>query len=61
MFFENVLPAAVRSASREAGTSLEQKSYTENKNKNKNKNKSNKKNKNKKEHKILNKIFSYKI
>ena len=27
VFFENVLPAAMRGASREAGTSLEQKSY----------------------------------
>ena len=27
VFFENVLPAAVRGASREAGASLEQKSY----------------------------------
>ena len=61
MIFENVLPAAVRGASREAGASLEQKSYTENMNKNKNENKSKKKNNNKKEHKNLNKISSYKI
>ena len=61
VILENVLPAAVRGASREAGTSLEQKSYTENKNKNNNENKSKKKNNNKKEHKNLNKISSYKI
>ena len=54
VFFENVRPAALRGASREAGVSLEQKSYPENEHKNKNKtmNKNKIKNKDKNQYKI---------
>ena len=55
VFSGNVLPTAVRGASREAGASLEQKSQPENKNKNKNKNKKKNKNKNKNKNKTKNK------
>ena len=61
VFFENVLPAAVRGASREAGASLEQKSYPENEHKNKNKNKTMNKNKIKNKDKNQNKISSTKV
>ena len=61
VFFETVLPAAVRGASREAGASLEQKSYHENEHKNKNKNKTINKNKIKNKDKNQNKISSTKV
>ena len=61
VFFENVRPAALRGASREAGVSLEQKSYPENEHKNKNKNKTMNKNKFKNNDKNQNKISSTEI